>query len=161
VEKRKAQETTEKDRKRQKTTNSEPIQTFEQRLHRRETDPHRLQTRKQQIDKGYNTNEYRRYKEEVPLDRRIRGNDKHPKTPDRYQVCSKRSFDGQLRKWRRLLHQWDPAVEETQVDYVSNQDLEELAALLGEGPGTSTTGTSEDKKPNFESDKEFQQVGVF
>lgn len=32
-----------------------------------------------------------------------------PKTPNKYQVCSKRSWDGQIRKWRRMLHFYDPA----------------------------------------------------
>lgn len=32
---------------------------------------------------------------------------KHPHTPDVHQKCSKRAFDGQVRKWRRLLHEWD------------------------------------------------------
>ena len=31
-----------------------------------------------------------------------------PVTPDVHQVCSKRAFDGQVRKWRRMLHAWDP-----------------------------------------------------
>lgn len=29
-------------------------------------------------------------------------------TPDVRQACSKRAFDGQVRKWRRMLHEWDP-----------------------------------------------------
>ena len=33
---------------------------------------------------------------------------KHPETPDVKQICSKRSFDGQVKKWRRELHFWDP-----------------------------------------------------
>ena len=32
-----------------------------------------------------------------------------PITPDIRQVCSKRAFDGQVRKWRRMLHHYDPA----------------------------------------------------
>lgn len=31
-----------------------------------------------------------------------------PRTPDKHVNCSKRSFDGQLRKWRRQLHAYDP-----------------------------------------------------
>lgn len=31
-----------------------------------------------------------------------------PRTPDKHTNCSKRSFDGQLRKWRRQLHAYDP-----------------------------------------------------
>ena len=33
----------------------------------------------------------------VPLD---------PMTPDIHAPCSKRAFDGQVRKWRRMLHAW-------------------------------------------------------
>ena len=35
----------------------------------------------------------------------------HPRTPSATQQCSKRSWDGQVRKWRRLLHAWDPPPE--------------------------------------------------
>ena len=31
-----------------------------------------------------------------------------PRTPNPRRPCSKRSWDGQVRKWRRLLHQYDP-----------------------------------------------------
>ncbi len=31
-----------------------------------------------------------------------------PTTPDKNQKCSKRSWDGQIKKWRRLLHAFDP-----------------------------------------------------
>ena len=37
---------------------------------------------------------------------------KDPHTPDPKQTCSKRSWDGQIRKWRRLLHDYDPPLEE-------------------------------------------------
>lgn len=30
-----------------------------------------------------------------------------PKTPDIYQSCSRRSWDGQIKKWRRMLHKYD------------------------------------------------------
>lgn len=34
----------------------------------------------------------------------------HPQTPNVHQECSKRSMDGQVRKWRRMLHAFDPGV---------------------------------------------------
>ena len=37
----------------------------------------------------------------------------HPDTPDVKQICSKRSFDGQVKKWRRQLHFWDPVDEDS------------------------------------------------
>lgn len=32
---------------------------------------------------------------------------KDPVTPDVHQRCSRRSWDGQIKKWRKLLHQYD------------------------------------------------------
>ena len=43
---------------------------------------------------------------------------KHPDTPDVTQICSKRSFDGQAKKWRRELHLWDPEDEEDLLEPV-------------------------------------------
>ena len=39
-----------------------------------------------------------------------------PVTPDVHQSCSKRAFDGQVRKWRRMLHAWDPPGAEGDAD---------------------------------------------
>jgi len=44
----------------------------------------------------------------VPKAKRKR---RDPHTPDKLQVCSKRSWDAQVQRWRRLLHQWDPPEE--------------------------------------------------
>lgn len=43
---------------------------------------------------------------------------KHPDTPDVHQICSKRSFDGQAKKWRRELHLWDPEDEDDLIEPV-------------------------------------------
>ncbi|CEO98111.1 hypothetical protein PBRA_006225 [Plasmodiophora brassicae] len=72
----------------------------------RETDRTRLRQRQKQVDIGRNTIAYDRYVKSVAKDREKRYST-HPVTPDIHQVCSKRSFDGQVRKWRRLLHLWD------------------------------------------------------
>ncbi|PRW32578.1 Oocyte-specific histone RNA stem-loop-binding 2 [Chlorella sorokiniana] len=71
----------------------------------RESDPHRLAQRQKQVDLGKNTLGYQRYRAAVPRDKRNRK--EHPITPDVHQVCSKRAFDGQVKKWRRMLHEWD------------------------------------------------------
>eukprot|EP00727_Mastigamoeba_balamuthi_P000088 m51a1_g10076 hypothetical protein (324) ;mRNA; r:39525-40967 len=70
-----------------------------------EKDEKRLSQRQKQIDYGKNTLGYARYLAEVPREKRTR---EQPWTPDKAQMCSKRSWDGQIRKWRRMLHQWDP-----------------------------------------------------
>eukprot|EP01112_Ceratiomyxa_fruticulosa_P014946 TRINITY_DN433_c0_g1_i1.p1 TRINITY_DN433_c0_g1~~TRINITY_DN433_c0_g1_i1.p1 ORF type:complete len:561 (-),score=148.38 TRINITY_DN433_c0_g1_i1:345-2027(-) len=71
----------------------------------RESDPKRLVNRQKQIDYGKATVGYSHYCELIPKSKRKR---EDPKTPNRFQICSKRSWDGQIRKWRRLLHLYDP-----------------------------------------------------
>jgi histone RNA hairpin-binding protein len=48
-----------------------------------------------------------------------------PKTPDKYQMCSKRSWDAQLRKWRKLLHQYDDPSQEGEI--VIDAEEEEIS----------------------------------
>jgi len=68
-------------------------------------DEQRLAQRQKQIDYGYRTVGYLRYRLLVAKDQR---KPDHPRTPKKTQGCSKRSWDGQLKKWRRDLHLWDP-----------------------------------------------------
>jgi len=68
-------------------------------------DEHQLEQRQKQIDYGHQTLGYLRYRLLVPKDKRSRDD---PRTPKKSQACSKRSWDGQIKKWRRDLHQWDP-----------------------------------------------------
>jgi len=71
----------------------------------REQDARRLAARQKQIDIGMNTPGYKKFTETVPASARTKT---HPRIPDVQQVCSKRSWDGQVRKWRRQLHDYDP-----------------------------------------------------
>lgn len=45
------------------------------------------------------------------LHRSQRRRNKDPSTPDVHKACSKRAFDGQIKKWRRQLHEWDPPAQ--------------------------------------------------
>ena len=76
---------------------------------REETDPHKLRQRQRQIDYGKNTLGYARYRELVAKSAR-RSSDAW--TPNIRAGMSKRAFDGAVRKWRRLLHAYDPPVED-------------------------------------------------
>jgi len=68
-------------------------------------DDQRLIQRQKQIDYGYRTVGYLHYRLVVSKESR---KPEHPRTPKKAQGCSKRSWDGQLKKWRRDLHSWDP-----------------------------------------------------
>ena len=69
------------------------------------TEDRRLQQRQKQIDYGKNTIGYKRYIKEVS---KLERKHQHPETPDKHSKCSKRTWDGLVRSWRRKLHQWDP-----------------------------------------------------
>jgi len=92
----------------------------------RETDVRRLSARQKQIDIGMNTVGYQRFCDSVPIDKRTK---EHPKIPDIHQVCSKRSWDGQVRKWRRMLHDFDPESvtreEQDDEDLGSENEMED------------------------------------
>ncbi|KAJ9468464.1 Histone RNA hairpin-binding protein [Diplonema papillatum] len=79
-----------------------------------ETDPHRLAQRRKQLCFGKVTEGYLNFLRKVPKEERQDGNELHPITPRLNQVCSKRSWDCQVGKWRRSLHYWDmnPSPEE-------------------------------------------------
>jgi len=64
----------------------------------------------------------------VPKKRRTRD---EPQTPDKYQKCSKRSWDGQIRKWRRLLHKYDKNAKEGEIDFdiENTEDITEMDVI--------------------------------
>jgi len=47
--------------------------------------------------------DYAEYSKGVPILKREKH---HPQTPDKYQKCSRRSFDQQVRIWKRNIHHW-------------------------------------------------------
>jgi hypothetical protein len=66
-----------------------------------ETDTEVLRKRQKRINFGKVTTEYQNYILELPRKQR---QSFHPKTPNKYRKCSRRKFDGQIKKWRKLLH---------------------------------------------------------
>jgi len=87
------------------TATNSPLPSSPSSASKCETDPHRLKQRQKQIDYGYRTIGYIKYTLEIAKDQRLK---EHPKTPRKSQTCSKRSWDGQVKKWRRELHKYDP-----------------------------------------------------
>jgi hypothetical protein len=69
----------------------------------RETDETTLKRRQKQIDYGKVSVDYEEYLEEIPIEKRNRF---HPRTPDKLQKTSRRSFDSQIKNWKISIHKW-------------------------------------------------------
>lgn len=103
------------------------------RVHER--DPEVLSRRQKQIEYGKATEGYERYLKAVPRDKRAKH---HPRTPNMILKYSRRSWDAQVRIWRRQLHIWDPPKQqeaggEDDDPMDSSLDLGDTDNLLNEG----------------------------
>jgi len=128
-------------------------------------DDHRIAQRQKQIDYGYKTIGYLRYRLLVPKEHRAPD---HPRTPRKEQACSKRSWDGQLKKWRRELHRWDP---EDKVAFQSllesdivksivsrSSELTSISDSIKEKMAQEAAGTSEVEDENEASEDELEPI---
>mmetsp|Transcript_5094 Transcript_5094/g.13305 ORF Transcript_5094/g.13305 Transcript_5094/m.13305 type:complete len:187 (-) Transcript_5094:86-646(-) len=111
-----------------------------------ETDEKRLKQRMKQVAMGKESEVYQRYIKAIPKHkRRRRGRiPVDPCTPDIRQKCSKRSWDGQVKAWRRQLHQ-----------FFTNQDAP--AEASSEGNANLPKQTDQNEKENMPNNHQKQQ----
>ncbi|CAF0835926.1 unnamed protein product [Brachionus calyciflorus] len=98
-----------------------------------ESDAETLRKRQKQINFGKVTKEYERYVEAIPKRKR---ESFHPRTPNKFRKCSRRKFDGLVKKWRKLLHVWDENPEALK-DYKYSNDPEDEKDDFGGCSGIS------------------------
>eukprot|EP01132_Coremiostelium_polycephalum_P011388 gene11388-13947_t len=104
----------------------------------KETDPTKLKSRQKDIDFGKNTKGYDNYIKLVPKESREKN---HPRTPDKFQRCSRRSWVGQIKKWRKELHKFDLS-----SDGVPTTDLNVNSYNINNEDEDDTSDNDEDEK---------------
>lgn len=88
-----------------------------------ESDAECLRKRQKQINFGKVTPEYQRYIAAVDKHKR---EVYHPRTPNKFRRCSRRKFDGLVKKWRKALHVWDENPEALKDFKFSIADSDEM-----------------------------------
>ncbi|CAK9299043.1 unnamed protein product [Gordionus sp. m RMFG-2023] len=76
-----------------------------------------LLIRQKQIDYGYGTSIYKIYRSKVSKKKRLQH---HPTTPNKFKKHSRRSWDAQIKLWKKHIHNWDDPNYEGWNDTSSN-----------------------------------------
>jgi len=130
--------------KREFTRKRQPTHHHNQ-FRERETDEKTIQRRQKQIDYGKVTVDYEEYVTEIPRHARERY---HPRTPDKYQKTSRRSFDSQIKNWKLKIHKWrtlEPTTDDnTDHQYASRRSATSMASVSEEDENSKVEALAKD-----------------
>ncbi|KRX83629.1 Telomere length regulation protein TEL2 -like protein [Trichinella sp. T6] len=103
-----------------------------------------LKRRQKDLDKGYNSEAYKKYIAAVPKSKREKGI--HPRTPNKYLKFSRRSWDSQVRLWRKMLHVAVGEEYNSDASFVSSSSCSDASSVVSENEVTSLRRLSENEE---------------
>ncbi|KRY59283.1 putative protein tag-52, partial [Trichinella britovi] len=103
-----------------------------------------LKRRQKDLDKGYNSEAYKKYIAAVPKSKREKGI--HPRTPNKYLKFSRRSWDSQVRLWRKMLHVAVGEEYNSDASFVSSSSCSDASSVVSENEVTSLRKLSENEE---------------
>lgn len=106
----------------------------------------RLEQRRKMISFGKNTTGYEAYLKQVPKEKRQRRNMDTPMTPDHTLDIPNKRWLGQVRAWRRALHNYDPP------------DFQASLASVAKPMDTQTSGAAHEKISLSIQDRELEDA---
>ncbi|KRX23310.1 Telomere length regulation protein TEL2 -like protein, partial [Trichinella nelsoni] len=103
-----------------------------------------LKRRQKDLDKGYNSEAYKKYIAAVPKSKREKGI--HPRTPNKYLKFSRRSWDSQVRLWRKMLHVAVGEEYNSDASFVSSSSCSDASSVVSENEVISLRRLSENEE---------------
>jgi len=90
-------------REKLKRTSKDQVEIVKKPRKEMETDPTVLARREKELQYGKTTENYLKYRELMPKEQRL---DWMPRTPNKYEKCSRRKWDGQVKNWKVRFHKF-------------------------------------------------------
>ncbi|KRZ80025.1 putative protein tag-52 [Trichinella papuae] len=103
-----------------------------------------LMRRQKDLDKGYNSEAYKKYIAAVPKSKREKGI--HPRTPNKYLKFSRRSWDSQVRLWRKMLHVTVGEEYSSDASFISSSSCSDASSVISETEVVSLGRLSENEE---------------
>ncbi|KAL1285024.1 Histone RNA hairpin-binding protein [Trichinella pseudospiralis] len=116
-----------------------------------------LMRRQKDLDKGYNSEAYKKYIAAVPKSKREKGI--HPRTPNKYLKFSRRSWDSQVRLWRKMLHVTVGEEYSSDASFISSSSCSDASSVISETEVVSLGKLSENDE-SVEDGKKVDPVDV-
>ncbi|CAL1540537.1 unnamed protein product [Lymnaea stagnalis] len=120
----------------------------------KEEDAVRLARRDKDILYGKSTDAYKMYIAVIPKNVRSGDMKFHPRTPEKFRKCSRRSWDSQVKIWKRRLHTWAELYTKTTDSDTIFDSPNKVSSDTVEAETSSANKSDDEDDLNLDSDED-------